>query len=460
MLSLLATAALLAPQSTPGELPFFSQGTALLAQADELRDSPLTARGENQLLERLTPLHHIVRVGVIEIWVPRVEITKDGEVRPGPELSEVRPFADQLLELQHGWLEHTGLRSSELARHEAALEALAVWARQLKGRDLPERDDATRQATRLLETWFGTEVPRPGIEAPERDFELVMILAPTRAHYFAVLGAAGLILDTRRDTYWHPAARRSVNQWLTYECLAVAMSIGPNSEYDPALANDPMDPRELAEHMAHAASHLLSNRIMFEAPSWFREGLAIHDTVALTGDDDTLCSGYSESLSASYTIPALARLLPFLERDLSPYRDGPAQDFFIKLLRPGKHGEFIIHDLDLGKRAFTLPGPFLDADDRMPDRVFEGSPGIQRGFAEFIRAYGAAFVQFLSEERLADRSVLAWTIEFMRQRGAMLSPEELVPTALRMITQKTLGESPDPEHDLEAAFQVWLETRK
>lgn len=460
ILSLLAAAALLAPQSAPGELPFFSQGTALIGQADELRDAPLNSRGDYRLLERLQSAHHIVRVGVMEIWVPLLEVTKDGELRPGPELSEVRPYAAQLLGLQRLWLEHTGLRGAELARHEAALDAISRWSRQLKGRELPELDTATRRATRMLESWFGVEVPRAGIEAPERKFELVMILCPTRAHYFAVLGAAGLILDSRRDTYWHPAARRSVNQWLTHECIAVAMAIGPTSDRDPALANNPMDPGELAQQMSHTASHLLSNRFIFDAPSWFREGVAIQDTVTLNKDDDTLCSGYSESRSASYAIPALAQLLPFLERDLSPYRDGPAQHFFVKLLRPDKHGAFSIHDLDLGKRAFTLPGPFLGEDARIPDVVFDASEGIQRGFAEFMRAYAAAFTDFLSQQLLADRSVLAWTIEFMRQRRSMLGSEELLPTALRMITQKTLGESLDPELDLEGAFQVWLGTRK
>jgi len=36
LLVTLAAAALLAPQSAPGELPFFSQGTVLLEQADEV----------------------------------------------------------------------------------------------------------------------------------------------------------------------------------------------------------------------------------------------------------------------------------------------------------------------------------------------------------------------------------------------------------------------------------------
>lgn len=460
LLSLCAAVALVAPQSGPGELPFHSLGSAYLELADARAETAISARGDWRLYQRLEPLHRIVRVGVIEVWVPELTLDGEGQAGKGLDLSSVRPYAEQMLALQRHWLAQTGLRGAELARHEAALEVIGAWVAQLDGQALPEIENATYRATRVIETWFQKDVAQAGEELPERDFELVMILAPNRAHYFGLLGAAGLVLEQRRDTYWNPAARRSVNQWLTFECLAVAMSLGPNSEYDPPLADSAMDSDALSQQMIHAASHLLSNRVMFGVPSWFREGLAIRDTVSLTKDDDTLCSGYSESRSAAYSIPALAALLPFLEIDLSPYRDGPAQDYFVKLLRPNDKGEFTIHDLDLGKRAFTVSGPFLDRDDRMPDAVFKGSQGIRRGFAEFMRAYSAAFVQFLSEQQLADRSVLAWTIEFVRQRRLDVNQEDLLPTALRMVTMKTLGESGDPERDLEAAFNAWLGTRK
>jgi len=460
VLPVLAAALLCGPQTAPGELPFFSMGSAVLEQADARRTRPAVLRGPTRLLERLEPLHHVLRIGALELWVPVLTVQPDGEFRTGPELTEMRRYAELLLDLQRLWLEQTGLRGADLLRYRSALEAVGTWLGGITDEGVPEMDGPTQEANRVLASWFQPEVPRAGVDYTPGEFELVIVLAPTRAHYFGLLGAAGLVLDEHRDTFWNPAARRSVNQWLTHESLAVAMSIGPASDDNPALSDDPMNRDELQQQLVHSASHLISNRVILDAPAWFREGLAIHDTVTLAKDDDTLCTGYSQRVSAAWSIPALARLLPYLERDLSPYRDGPAAGYFLHQLRPAKDGAYTIHDIDLGKPAFTVRGPFLDADDRMPDVVFKGPEGVKRGFAEFYRAYTAAFVEFLHQQRVADRTVLAWTIEFVRQRHHALDADELLRTALRMVTMKTLGESAEPSKDLEAAFAVWLGSRK
>jgi hypothetical protein len=428
------------------ELPFETLGSAFLEEVDARAPAPSSARlpEEALFLERLAGMHHKLSLGGVELWVPRVACSAGGSFGKGLDPRDARPWARELIELERLWFEHLDLEGDALAANEAALARIARFVESLGTNDVPAPDGGLDAA--LLE--IVRPFPHPAVARPP-----VLIVAPSRAHMVALFGAAGLAVPAQRDRLWVDGLSRFAFSWLFWEVLVVPLETAVDADTGTLISSRHED-QTILETIVHRSSHMLSERVIPQAPQWFLEGLALDDTIRVTGDDDSLCTGFSQR----ERIYGAVTDLEWLDANKSPYREGAASRWFDKELKPDKEGWFTIYDLDTGRSGLQLQGPFLGAGARTPATVVSGPKGLQRGYSEFFRAYSAAFVHWLELQRVGGRSVRHWLIEFVRdpERREMVSDEELAPVALRMITMKTLGESDDPERDLEAAFIVWL----
>jgi hypothetical protein len=425
-------------------------GTSFLAEVVARGPAPSSSRlpEEARFMEQLAELHHRVRLGGFEVWIPKATQSSDASFGRGLDPRDARPWARQLIELERTWFDHLDIDGDQRAELDAAFEKIRAQVESLGTGDIAP-PDAELDAAHLS---VGRVFPHATATRPP-----VLIIAPTRAHFLGLFGAAGLGVPTQQHRLWTPGLRRNVFAWLFWEVLALPLEEAIHDDVRTLIAAR-HDDAQILETIVHRCSHLLAERAIPAAPEWFIEGLAMHDTISLTGDDDSLCTGFSQR----ERIQGGAAAFEWIEANMSPYREGAASRWFDKELKPDREGWFEIHDLDTGRSGLRLRGPFLGARAHIPDTVVSGPKGLQNGYAEFFRAYSGAFVHYLSQLRVGTRPVTKWLIGFMRdpERLKTVSEQELAPVGLRMITMKTLGLSDDPERDLEAAFTRWLQTGK
>jgi hypothetical protein len=388
-------------------------------------------------------------LGAFELSWPLAVVTESGGIEPARRPREWKGVAQLLVLLQRRWAEQLGLADDTLA---AALDVLDERVRGLaaKGK-LAETDAEAAAGLRVRAALLGTEAP----ESVTR-----VLLAPTRAHYVALLGAEGLAQPAQRDCFWSSAARRSVAQPLSDATLVLALVFGPASLDARWFEGQALAPDELRQQLVHHASHLLSRRSLPSAPAWLHEALSIRDSVALAGADETLCSGHRERDPSFFDhSPAAMWSFALANTQRSPYRGKASRELFADALRAALADDgFEIRDLARSRPALVARGPFLGASARVPDEVLNGPDGLREGFAEFFRAYCTAFVEWLSHERAPGGTpLLAGTLGALRVPVAPpATPRPGLEAALRALDRRTLGASSDPEQDLEAAFCAWL----
>jgi hypothetical protein len=436
------------PAQGGAHLPFEELGVALLAEADArgaAKRPAVSADDVAAVLERLEVLHHRLDLGAIELWTPVVVLEPGGSLGKAFDPRGAQRWALELIELQRRWLGHLDLADEAMAERQAALDRIAEWA----GGDLREEGEEeglTAARGLMLRTFRNDLVPRPP----------TFVIAPTRTHMVGLFGAAGIVNPEDRGRLWNEGLRGNAFAWLGYEVLAIPLEAGPDVGSTTLVASR-LEADLVLETIVHRGSHVLSERTVPLAPEWLREGLALFDTIELVGDDDSLCTGFSQR----------ERLLiglayhEWVDANQSPFREGAASRWFEEELRPDGKGLFVIYDINRGKPGAHVAGPFFGPRREIPAEVLAGGDGLRRGYAEFHRAYCATFVRWLSQQRVGDHEVLTWLIQFVGdpQRQKVVSVEDLVPVGLRMITMKTLGESDDPERDVEAAFIRWLAER-
>lgn len=417
--------------------------------ADDLR-----ASGEQRLLARLAVVHDVFELGATDVWVPSQGLDVRGEAA---ELGRPKTWphvARLAVELQARWYERLAPADADAsARGRTALEALARWAKRVQPMaEAPLDDSLLAAAAEVRGQWM------------LEDLRMRVVVAPTRAQFLGLLGASGIVAPNNKPRLWTEIALRWISTYVTPSTLAFAFVDGPLSSDDPPLREREMENEALRTYAAHAVSHQLSSLLVPGAPVWFGEGLALYDTVAAVGSDETLCSGYGgrKATSVDDVQTALGNALIYARIERSPFRSGGCKDLFVDELRTARvEGGFRVRDLDSSRDGVTLPGPFLLDPPVIPELVAAGPKGLKEGYAEFFRAYSGAFVAFLADQAAGERSLLDEALRRMFERRRDRSAERMrLAAVLGEVTGKTLGRSMDPERDLEGAFAVWLDERR
>ena len=437
--------------AAPGALPFETLGKALTSAADAAQ--PKDAPPARDVFERIEPLHDNIRLGAFELWIPRKIVKPDGSVTDATPSDQTRDFAVALVKLQRDWLERVGVDGEDLARDHTAAEDFLRFAARVRKPPYPAPDVEALAARKQLETAFF------GVAQAEHTHRSVIILAPTRAQFVAVLGAAGSMSAIQRSFFWSDEAGHSGSVALAPGRLLVALS----NEGAPAadsLRDEAIAPDVRVQTIVHSASHVLSAQFIPSAPKWFVEGLAIVDTIATVRTDETLCTGHPASAASSgFSLGGdMEGVFFWAARQASPYREGASTHWFIDELR-GAHTRdgFKIVNLDDVRISIPLSIPLLTEGFEFPKAIAVAPPGFKKGFAEFFRAYCAGFVHWLDVEQPTRPRLLNRLISELH-RAPPPGKEKPGPLykVVHSLCGRTIGEALDPEADLEAGFFAYL----
>jgi hypothetical protein len=434
-------------------IDFSSLGTAAIAAADAKRAPADAVKADadarTRFLQQILPLEHRIRLGPLELWVPKESLRAPGEAGRATPLAAIQGHAASVLKVVRAWMERTDLDGKLSEEGKKALAALEAWVKSWKASAVGATTPEVEAALAVAAAPFAKDLPMP-----------VLLVAPTRTDFASLIGVAGIVDPAERPRLWVPSARLSTSWNLLWRVNAAALAWGSSAESGPPLAGNDMPSQESAQEIDHQASHLLSGLWLPDAPGWLREGLAIADTVAINRVDETRCSGDSAGAATAgrggFQPGQIGDnvLVPGMSAEKSPFRRGPSAHYFVKELHRARSEEgFRLIDFDSGK-LFAVKGPFLLPQDKLPAAVSSGSDGLRAGFAEFFRAYAAAFVHYFGDLKHEKKPLLAAVIQDARARSVSFHD------ALQSVTGKTLGSS-DPEarpkDDWEAAFVEFLE---
>lgn len=451
MLAALATLALLVPQA-PTPLPFDTAGKELLEAADRARGKLPVAPGN--VVARLAPLHCRVSLGALELWLPEKALNDRFAARSGPELRDFTRLATDLVELERGWIERWPGTAEDRARAHEAADILARWAATLVGSALAEVPPEAKSARVTLERFFHRR------ELDERAPAVALIVAPTRAQFLGLLGAAATVEPSLAVTLRSERQRRASSCQIAPGVMVLAQSSVGDGERASPTKDVALDPDELRQANLHAASHLLGVVLTPAAPAWWSEGIALRDTIATCGADETLCTGVADTnpLAAIPTSGSSLEILLWVTRHRSPFRGGASREHFISALAASLSPEGLsVLDLDRMEPAGRIPPALLGERAPLPALVVAGTLGVKKGHAELYRAWCGGFVHWLSTQRRKDDSLLdALCRELARVPWDPERSRSELHELCKQACGRTLGASDDPALDLEAAFAASL----
>jgi len=465
VLPVLLAALAAAPSSAYG-FPFEALANELFAleRPELVMEAPERPSPEARLRYRLAGLHRRVPLGGFELWVPVETMVSPGRSVPGLEAKEVSGWALALIELQRRWLPRVGLEGDALERASDDLDTVERWLKGFRRRgDVPELKAETARALVRIESALLATPATDRVESRTLP-PLVIMIAPTRIHYAATIGAIGIEQPGLQSTLWTDLNLRTASQFPDWRTTLVGMTYGPAPDEGPVLLDVEPSRGEVTQTIVHLGSLLLMYNLSTTLPPWFGEGIAIGDTVAVTGADETVFSGHRRS-DADRALAQLSGIFTFLYAENSPYRDGPSRRLFLRELKKAhRDGSFRILDLVKGGIGLHARGPFLGqalgAGATLPDELREGPPGVRNGYAEFFRAYSAAFVHWLQETEGegASGSRLDRITREVRTRcmGRVPEPRRPLGPVLEAALGPTSGASADPVTNLEAEFRGWL----
>lgn len=461
-----------APAQDVESIPFGELGAALLAAADARRlGDPITegVDAEVLFLRRIEPLHQRIRLGAIELWVPTEAIGCTAKPEVGLTAADVAPIAKAVIKLQRSWVELAELDGGDSARSKRAFTRIENWANSLPAPRLADVTPELATDCAWLSACFRRDPTGSSSRSAEHPYGIVMLFAPKRAHYLSVLGAAGLLDERYREWFWDDSGRRSGGTALYRRSCLIPFTYGPHSETGPWCENHTIVASELVQLAAHQLSHVVTSNVARMSPAWFAEGLALFDTIRATGADETLCTGFRETVETMVPFAGgnsgrgPAGMLLWVTRDASPYRDGASPKFFLKELAAAfdaKRG-FAILDLETSKVAQFEKGPFLGALAVVPPSIESAQNGVKKGFAEFFRAYCAAFVDHLFETKVEKRRLLQLVLVELKSRtfdASQNAPDDLL-DALEKWTKKSLDAAGGTD-TVERGFVDWLSKRR
>ncbi len=439
----LAAGGPLAAQSVDTEL-FERLGRRLIELADE-RAGP-RANEADTTSERLGALHSALGLGAFELWAPLVTLDAKGREAPGARAKDLIDRGRRLLALQRYWLEREDPAEATGPAARAAIPQLEAWWASLKALPHTPPSEGAQSARSALEAHFGLPM-RSGRR-------LTMIFAPTRAQYLAVVGARGVLSTKARPHIWTVVDQTAPFTSLRDGSSVFAATWALGREGSALLEDAGMSRPEQEQWFTHAAAHQLMYWLVPMAPPWFVEALAIDATRSVCGADETDCNGCREVESIPTWWLGGLEALSLLSREKGPFRGASATRFAKPLRAAAREGGFMILDLERERPGEIVQTLLLGPNPPAPEDVVRGGLGVRKGLAEFQRAYTVAFVGFLQ-------------LEFPDSFGRLLSALRRVPfratpgrSALHELVrehfQLTLGESSDPEADLEARFRAWI----
>lgn len=431
-----------APQALDIE-PFQRLGKQLVELADKRAGA--NAASSNPTSLRLAPIHDRLMLGAFELWAPLELVNVKGKTRDGVKPKDVQGRAAALLRLQEHWLERAGADGDRLDTTRDATVKLREWFESVRSFPHPPRPAAVEQANEELGRLFGQPM-RSGNR-------LTLIHAPTRAQYIGVLGARGVLDETRQKDLWTLVNARAPYAALLDGATVSATTWSPVDERGELMDEFAMQPAESAEWFAHVAAHKLAYWLAPTSPTWFLEALAIDSTIRVCGADETVCTGCRELDEAPMWLLEDSPL-GYVTRDRSPYRGSSARRFLKPLRAALRPGGFVIVDLETERPGPIVGELLLGERPEIPADVRSGPEGVRKGYAEFYRAYCATFVHFLESEHPGALTMLIRRLrEIPVERRLDHSP---LHRAIVKELGRTLGQSIDPAKDFEAAFRAWL----
>jgi len=451
MRAVLAPLALLFAQ-TPQPLPFESAAKEVLDAADRARGkAPIAPKN---VVTRLAPLHERVRLGALELWWPTKSLNERLAPRSGPDAQDCGQLARDLVALQGAWIERLPASAEDRARAREAREILARWTATFVGSKVPEVSDEVRGARIALERFFHRR------ELDERAPALVAIVAPTRAQFLGLLGAASEVDRALVAQLCVERQRRASSAQLVPGVMVLARSSVGEGERANPLKDIALDPETARQLDVHAVSHLLSIAFAPAAPAWWGEGLALHDTITACGADETLCSGCGDTnpLAGVPIGGSALEILLWVTRHKSPFRGGASREHFASALRAALSVDGLaLLDLDRGELAGRIAPAMLAERAGVPALVLAGPPGAKKGHAELYRAWCGAFVHWLASQPLKDDTLLdALSRELASEPWDPSRKRSALHELCARVCGRTLGASSDPALDLEAAFAASL----
>lgn len=444
-----ASAAFALPSSSQQKLGWSLHefGERLLAQS--------AARGVDReqtqdIRAHLAPLHERIRVGVFELWLPKQAVDAYGAWAPAREFRSTERLVESLAELQALWL--TRLDGPSGAAPADLAQELGRWAAQWRPAKRAASGDRDAQLhERVFEHLNG---------APRGDsaYAYVLCLAPSRAQMCAIAGAHAALRPAQAQ--WIQLEwLRSCREFLLPSRLAVVSLVSVATDTSPhEMLDEPLGLAAVAENLIHNASHLITAARHASAPHWWKEGLAIYDTLKLVSNEDSLCSGAGEA-SESAKLAAASQWMFVMSRHKSRYRGRGAEGYFVAELRRARKPEgFELLDLDTNRPALVVATPHLGEDAQIPSNVSSAPQAVRKAYAEHLRAYSVAFLSYLDSAGApsSPSKLESLSREFAKLDLEGQSRRPSLYAVARTLTGLTLGGSNAPQDDLEGAFLAWL----
>lgn len=451
-------------------IPFEKLGKEMVAAADARRgakdpQAPATAPEATKLLYRLAPLFHRIPLGAIEIWELKnnfgdLSKNEKGEAVPA---AAMQTHANLCLQIEKLWIERADLDEPSRMLLKKNFSLAEGWVKAFKADGPPrpklEEEQALQQIGVALRSLKKDQALDPGALP-------VLFILNTRRQYLSLLGAAGVVDPEQQKALWDPKAKTWVIGGVHYRCNACVSSWGPPEGGGGPLTDNPMPPADAQQYITHQLAHNCIDLLIPELPPWTAEGLAICDTIKVAKADETRCTGNIAAARVADVggfMPGQKedfRWMPMAPAEKSPYRRGPSAHYFTKELRRARAKEGMkVVDYDTGKLV-NVAVPVLKPVEKIPDIINTGTGALKASYSEFFRAYAAGFAHYFFTEVKIDKSPLLPKLikQLNQMRSSGQVSEETFHSAVKAVTNKTLGATADSKTDWEGTYLEWIDS--